>query len=276
MKKQLGQRCQQARRTPRDRWHPRSKKASAVRHPQPAIDVAAHLNDRPIRRRDFPSRKMRRLLRNQRLLRQPRRRQVALQVLRATLPVRRFAAAIAGAAIQVAAAFRSARATPARLIGLVTKSSAPASRQSTSLSSPPWPVSMMVGNCAMAGSSSARSCVSTSAPLRPGMSKSSRRRDGNFRAQHFQRLDSAGRFPAGITGLMQCSRKHASARSVVVDYQDDVLAALHFFSFEKECPRICIYCRKTDWRPSIRCKYSLSPGDRMNYKTRHIVRGNAL
>jgi len=74
---------------------------------------------------------------------------------------------------------------------------------------------------------------------------------------------------------MQCSRKHASTRSVVVDYQDDVLAALHFFSFEKECPRICIYCRKTD-SPEHPLQIFFVTRDRMNYKTRHIVRGNAL
>ena len=62
--------------------------------------------------------------------------------------------------------------------GFTKKSSAPASRHRTSLSSPPCPVSIIVGSWAIAAFESWRSRLSTSAPSMPGMSKSSNRSEG--------------------------------------------------------------------------------------------------
>ena len=80
----------------------------------------------------------------------------------------------------------------------------------------------------------------------------------SFRAQHFQRLNSAGGFPTRITGLIQRSRKHASARSVVVDYQDDALVALHFSFIRKDVSAHLHLLSENGLAPSILCKYSLS------------------
>ena len=68
MKKQFGQRGQQRRGRAMAGGIRDPKKSSAVAHPQPAINIAADLNDRPITRRHFPARQARRLLRNERLL----------------------------------------------------------------------------------------------------------------------------------------------------------------------------------------------------------------
>jgi hypothetical protein len=80
----------------------------------------------------------------------------------------------------------------------------------------------------------------------------------NFRSKLFQRLNSAGGFPTGITGPIQRSRKHVSARSVVVDYQDDALVALHFLFIRKGVSAHLHLLSENGLAPSIRCKYSLS------------------
>ena len=80
MKKKLGQRRHQSGGSAVSCGIGDPKQSSSVAHAQPAVDVATDLNDRTIDRSDFPTRKRRRILRNQRLLRQPRRFQIAFQI----------------------------------------------------------------------------------------------------------------------------------------------------------------------------------------------------
>ena len=169
--------------------------------------IAADLDDRPINRCDLPTRQERRLLRNQRLLGEPRCGQVPLQIFAPRFQFGVLLLQLLTQTLQAQMRVDSRARSTETLIGFVTKSLAPASRQTTSLSSPPSPVNITTGNCAMAGSGSERKRAHNFGAVKSRHAKIKQQQRRNFFVQKLKRLDAR---PAPRD---RRSRRRSSARA---------------------------------------------------------------